>query len=147
MARQRITYRTAAAGDVINDTFRNLRFVQSFNQPERTQRRERRGLEHDGVSGDQRRREFPRWNRRRKIPRCDQGDRAERFSDRVTEHLWTFGRDLIRELPRAFTAEVAKDVDRARDFADRFWKRFTFFARHLLAELRQFFREQFRGLE
>src|ERR1051326_8432505 len=115
MTRQRVANRTATPRNVINDTLRNLRFVQRFNEPKRTQRRKRCRLNHDSISRNQRGRELPGRNRRRKIPRRDQRHRTQRFSNRVTEHLRTFRRNLVSELSCAFAAEVTKDIDRTRD--------------------------------
>ena len=51
---------------------------EQLEEPVDGQRRERRGLHHDGVAGDERRRDLEHRQDDRRVPRRDRGDHAER---------------------------------------------------------------------
>ena len=75
MLDQRLAGR-AVAGDDVDHAGGQARFLANFREGQRRQRREFRGLQHDGVSGRQCRRNLPRQHQQRKIPRNDLPDDA-----------------------------------------------------------------------
>src|SRR5207253_10187888 len=76
---------------------------------ERGERRVRRRLEHDGVPGDERRRDLPRGDEDRHVPRHDRGDDAERLAPRIREHRLAERDSLALQLA-AKAPEVAEHV-------------------------------------
>ena len=89
-------------------------FLANFGEGERGERGELRGLQHDGVSGGQRGRNFPRQHEQRKIPRNDLPDHA------AGGVAGKFRFEQLR--PSGVVIEMARDqrnIDVAA-FADRF---------------------------
>ena len=104
--------------------------MQRFDDAPGAERRGRRGLQHDGVAADQRGSELPRWNGAGKIPGRDQADYADGFANGEHVDAVALGRDDMAGHARAFTGEIAKDVDGAAHFALGLGQCFAFFARH-----------------
>jgi hypothetical protein len=121
----------AGTSHEVDRAFRDARLVERFHHAQRTERRQVRRLQHDGIAGDQRGRGLPRRNRNREVPRRDQADDAERTPARLDEHAIALRWRVLAAKPRALAAEVPQDVDRAADFAARFRQGLPFLARHL----------------
>ena len=90
---------------------------------QRGQRRLARRLEDDGVAAGQRRRDLPRREQQREVPRHDRGDDADRLAQRVGEVVALDRNRLARHLVGP-AGEVLEALGRGRDldvprFADR----------------------------
>ena len=108
--------------------------MERFDDAVGAQRRERRWLDDHSISRHQRRSELPHRDRDWKIPRCDQAHNAQWLAQRVTENILALGRNLIAELPRAFSTEVAKNIHGALHLALGFRQGFSFLSRHFLGD-------------
>src|SRR5690348_14564718 len=126
----------AGAEDEIQHAWGQARFLKYFHDADGAERRDFGGLEHAGVSGDERRRDFPDRNGDGKIPGGYGANYAERRADCVGKILEQFaGKTLAGEAP-SFAGHEFEDVDAALDFAERVLERFAFLARE---HARQFF--------
>jgi hypothetical protein len=144
---ERIAHVAAAAGDEIEHAFRNAGFVQDFDEFHAGERRLRRGLDHDGVAGHQRRRELPRRDRDGEVPRRDQRDDAERLTDGVHEDARPLGRNRVAREARAFAREIFEQADGARRLAFRFRDRLAFLAAEQIGHVVEARFEYLRGLQ
>ncbi len=86
-------------------------------ESERAQRRQLRGLEHDGVSGRERRAELPGGDHQREVPRHDQPDDAERLADR--ERLAAGDGNRLSQQALRGARVVTERVDHHSDLAAR----------------------------
>ena len=77
-------------------------------EPERGQRRQLGGLEHDGVAGGERGGEPPAGDRHREVPRHDDADDAQRLPERDVDAAGD--RDLAAEVPLGRPGVVGEDV-------------------------------------
>ena len=87
----------ALAGDHREDALGQAGLEAELAEPDRGQRGELGGLEHDRVAGRQRRREPPAGDRHREVPRHDHADDAERLLERDVDAAGH--RDLPAEQP------------------------------------------------
>src|SRR5713226_7272946 len=119
----------------IQNAGRHTGLFKDFNDAHGGGWRQRGGLEHNGVSGYQRRRNFPRRNRHRKIPRRYASNYAQRLLDRIDEVRWQLGKNrLAVHAPRLARAKLS-NIDRALHLAARLAESFTLFARENLRQL------------
>ena len=109
--------RGAGAGDEVEDAGRQAGVLQALDELERRERRGRRRLEDDGVAVDERRRDLPRRDGDREVPRRDDGDDAERLAAAEQHRLRRVGRQHVAAEAPALAGEVAQDVARPRDLA------------------------------
>ena len=92
----------AEAGDDVDDAGRESGLLDQLHELERRRRRELRRLDHHGVAGSQRRRQLPRHQQQRRVPRNDGRDDAKRLVAGVVERVGLVGRkdgtfDLVGE--------------------------------------------------
>ena len=71
----------ARADDDVDDALREPRLERELAEPQRRQRRELGGLQHDGVPARERRAELPARDVEREVPGHDQADDAERLAE------------------------------------------------------------------
>ncbi len=73
------------AGDDVEHAFRHTGLERETSELDRSERRHRRRLQHDRASGSQSRRDLPRRQQQRKVPRHDRADHADRLAHGVRE--------------------------------------------------------------
>jgi hypothetical protein len=73
---------STGADDDVHDPLRNPGLERELGQPQRRQRRELGGLEHDGVPAGESRPELPAGDVEREVPGHDQADDTEGFAKR-----------------------------------------------------------------
>src|SRR6185503_18455893 len=86
-------------------------------------------LEHDAVAVGERRRDLPRGDRNRKIPRRDDADDAYRLAGDLDVDARTDRRNFFACQTQRFAGEKLEDLPGARGFADALGQRLAFFAR------------------
>src|SRR2546428_526784 len=96
------------ARDNVEDALRQMLLAEA-GECERGERRVLRRLQDDGVPGDERRRDLPRADEDRNVPRHDRGDDAERLAPRVREHRLAERDRLALQLASQAT-EVPEDT-------------------------------------
>ena len=97
---------------------RNAGLEGQLAEPDRRQRRVRRGLEDRGVAGRERRRDLPRGHEQREVPGHDQPDDADRLAQREVEAGLADRDRLAEDLVRG-AGVVVEDEARADDLAAR----------------------------
>ena len=88
----------AVAGHDVEHAVGDAGLGRELGQRQRAQRRLLRGLEHHRVAGGQRRRELPRGDDQRVVPRHDRADDAQRLASDQGERVGAGGRDLAVDL-------------------------------------------------
>ncbi len=73
------------AGDDVHDTVGDAGFLDQLAQPDRGERRLLGRLQHDGIAAGERRRDFPRSHRERKVPWNYLSADPDRLTQRVVE--------------------------------------------------------------
>ena len=82
-------------------------------------RRVRRGLEHDGVAGHERRHHLPARDRHREVPGRDDPGHTERLADAHRPLVGQLRRDRVAGHPPALAGHQVGDVDAFLDVAAR----------------------------
>ena len=80
MQRQRFTHDRAFAGDDVQHAVRQSGLKAKLCQPQGRQRRDLWRLHHHRIAHSQRRRDFPRADHQREVPRDDRADHAHRLA-------------------------------------------------------------------
>ena len=142
---QRRTGAWAVAAHQIDDTARHTRFGQDLHQMVSRKRRIFGWLQHDRVSANERRHQLPRWNRHRKIPRCDHSTYSNRLAHAHREFAGQFRRCRLAKEPAAFARHVIRHVDGFLHIAARFVQNLAHFAGHVLGESFFALHQQLRG--
>ena len=93
MRDQRLAHFIAESGDDVDDSRRKSRALEKFPERKRRNRGKFRRLPHDGIPCGQRRRELPRRQQERRIPRRDRGHHSERLFAREIEYARFVDRD------------------------------------------------------
>ena len=75
----------ALADDDVDDALGDAGLERQLGEPERRERRQLGGLEHDRVAAGERRAELPRRDVEREVPGHDQPDDAERLAERQVD--------------------------------------------------------------
>ncbi len=132
---QRLADDRAAAHHQVEHAGGNAGLRQDLGERPRAAGHEIGGLEHDGVAVGERRRDLPRRNRDREIPRRDEADDADRLARHLDVDAGPHRRQLVAGEPQHFAGEELEDVPGARRFADAFGQRLAFLARQEAAEL------------
>ena len=135
MGDERISDLASRADDHVEHARGQPRLLENPRERHDRCRRVARGLDHDGVPGDERRHRFPRGDRHREVPRRDEGADAQRLPD---AH-----RELVRQLRRRGETEEAAalarrevgHVDRFLHVAARLGEDLSHLARHQPREL------------
>ena len=137
----------AGAGDEVEHAGRQAGVHEALDQAQRRERRRRGRLEDDGVAVDERRRDLPRGDGDREVPRRDRGHHAERLAAAVQHGVRRVGRQDVAAQPPALAGVVAQDVARPRDLAGRLGERLALLARERARDVAHALGEQFRRLE
>ena len=101
----------------VDDALRDAGLVEELDEALAESGRVGRGLEDDGVPGDERGRDLPGRDRDREVPRRDHADDADRHPDRHLELVAELGRRRLPEEAPALAAHVVAHVDRFLDVA------------------------------
>ena len=91
MPRQRVADGRARARDDVQDAVRQARLRRQLREPQRRERRLRRGLQHHGVAGGERRAELPGGDDQRVVPGHDRGHDPDRLAGHERERLGPVG--------------------------------------------------------
>ena len=96
---------------------RDARLERELGEPQRRQRRQLGGLQHERVAGRQAGRHLPGGDRQREVPRDDQADDAERLAEREVDAAGD--RDRVAQQPLGRAGVVAERVDDHAHLAER----------------------------
>ena len=101
----------------VEDARRQASVEEAFHEPMRRHRRERGGLEDDGVPRDERGRHFPRRDGDGEVPRRDERDDAEWLLSRQQLRGSVGAGECLAAQPPTLPAKEAQDVGGAVDLA------------------------------
>ena len=135
MPHEAVADRSPAAVDDVDDALRHAGLVEQLDEALPERGRVGRGLEDDGVPGDERGRDLPGRDRDREVPRRDDADDADRHADRHLELVPELRRRRLPEQPPALAAHVVAHVDRFLDVAARLGLHLPHLVRHEVGEL------------
>jgi len=124
-----------APHDEVEHAGRNPGRGDDRRQRVRSSRHEVGRLEHDAISVRERRRDFPRGNRDREIPRRDQPNDADRLARDLDVDARAHRCDLLPCETHAFRGEEQEDLPGANGLADAFGERLAFLAREQAAKV------------
>ena len=144
---QRLGGRSAAGREYIQDAVGQAGRLEELGQPNGARGRGRRGLQNDGVAGDQRRGDLPGRDRQRKVPRRDARHDTERLAGGKGELCRRFGTRRVAAKAAALAGHEFDDVDAALDFSARVFDRLAFFERDQPRQLLAVSVHQARGLQ
>src|SRR5262249_21320004 len=94
-----------------------------------------RGFEDHGVALGESRRDLPRGDGERKVPRRDNSDDPERLSRDLDVDIWPDAREFLAGNPQSFAGEEVEDLSRSGRLADAFREGLAFFAREQTPKL------------
>ena len=118
----------------VDDASRETGLFENPDEVQRRKRRQRGRLENDRVAAHQRRDDLPRWNRHRKIPRCDDRAHAQGLPHGHRELVSQFGRHGLPVLPPPLAGHEEGHVDGLLDVAARLVQHLPHFPRHVAGE-------------
>ena len=127
--------RSAAAVDDVDDAGGHAGLVEELDEALAERGRVGRGLEDDGVPGDERRGDLPGRDRDREVPRRDDADDADRHAHRHLELVLELRRRRLAEQAPALAAHVEAHVDRFLDVAAGLGLHLPHLVRHEVGEL------------
>ena len=134
-----------ARRDDVDNTCGNTGFDQHFHKHERCQRRQLRGLEHNGAAGCQCGSDLAGAHGQREVPGCDQDARADRLLGDHEAVLAVGGLHVVAADAHGFFGEPAEEFGAVGDFALGFGERFAHFSGHDRTDFVLLLHEQFEG--
>ena len=120
MVHDRLADRCAGAHHEVEHPRRQTCLRENVRDDPRTAGRPLSRLEDHGVAVRQRRRDFPRWNRDRKIPRRNQPDDPNRLAGDFDFHTRPHGRYFLARQTERFAGEEFENLSGTRGFTDAF---------------------------
>ena len=135
MRDQRLAHHRSAAHREIEDTRRQAGARQDLRDRPGAAGRQVGGLADDGVAVRECRRDLPRRNRDRKIPRRDEPDDPQRLARDLDFDAGADRRKLLAGHADDLAREEPEDLARARRLADALRQRLAFLARQQGAQL------------
>ena len=127
--------RLAAAVDDVEDAGGEAGLLEDLDEALAEHRRVARGLEHDGVSADERGRNLPARDGDGEVPRGDRADNADRLANAHLELVRHLRRRRLAEEAAALAGHVEGHVDGFLDVAARLGANLAHLAHHQLGQL------------